>query len=415
MKNLAQSLQLFKSLALVFALSSLSANASIFLIQPSPNAYEEIQEALILAQPGDVVRLTAGRFLLADSLSLDGDGVTLEGEGRDITILDFTDQLSGAQGLSVTSDNVRLLDFGIENAKGDAIKVKGSKNIHFIRVRTEWTNGPDSKNGAYGLYPVESENVLIDDCVAIGASDAGIYVGQSKNIIVRNSLAKHNVAGIEIENSFYADVYDNVATENTGGILVFDLPDLPQQGGHHVRVFQNQVINNNTPNFAPEGNIVGEVPSGTGIMVMANSFVEIFDNDVENNGTTGLAIVSYADDFEDANYYPHPRSIQVHNNSYINNGNKPDIESNELARILYDLSNGKMADIFWDGVLPISQMLFGQTENEKIIIEESPDTSLLVLDPIKYMLPFFDSIRNDHAEFQGTIQPLEGIEIDAIL
>ena len=215
MKNLAQSLQLFKSLALVLALSSLSANASIFLIQPSPNAYEEIQEALILAQPGDVVRLTAGRFLLADSLSLDGDGVTLEGEGRDVTILDFTDQLSGAQGLSVTSDNVRLLDFGIENAKGDAIKVKGSKNIHFIRVRTEWTNGPDSKNGAYGLYPVESENVLIDDCVAIGASDAGIYVGQSKNIIVRNSLAKHNVAGIEIENSFYADVYDNVATENT--------------------------------------------------------------------------------------------------------------------------------------------------------------------------------------------------------
>ncbi len=415
MKNLAQSLQLFKSLALVFALSSLSANASIFLIQPSPNAYEEIQEALILAQPGDVVRLTAGRFLLADSLSLDGDGVTLEGEGRDVTILDFTDQLSGAQGLSVTSDNVRLLDFGIENAKGDAIKVKGSKNIHFIRVRTEWTNGPDSKNGAYGLYPVESENVLIDDCVAIGASDAGIYVGQSKNIIVRNSLAKLNVAGIEIENSFYADVYDNVATENTGGILVFDLPDLPQQGGHHVRVFQNQVINNNTPNFAPEGNIVGEVPSGTGIMVMANSFVEIFDNDIENNGTTGLAIVSYADDFEDANYYPHPKSIQVHNNSYINNGNKPDIESNELARILYDLSNGKMADIFWDGVLPISQMLFGQTENEKIIIEESPNTSLLVLDPIKYMLPFFDPIRNDHAEFQGTIQPLEGIEIDAIL
>ena len=415
MKNLAQSLQLFKSLALVLALSSLSANASIFLIQPSPNAYEEIQEALILAQPGDVVRLTAGRFLLADSLSLDGDGVTLEGEGRDVTILDFTDQLSGAQGLSVTSDNVRLLDFGIENAKGDAIKVKGSKNIHFIRVRTEWTNGPDSKNGAYGLYPVESENILIDDCVAIGASDAGIYVGQSKNIIVRNSLAKHNVAGIEIENSFYADVYDNVATENTGGILVFDLPDLPQQGGHHVRVFQNQVINNNTPNFAPEGNIVGEVPSGTGIMVMANSFVEIFDNDIENNGTTGLAIVSYADDFEDASYYPHPKSIQVHNNSYINNGNKPDIESNELARILYDLSNGKMADIFWDGVLPFSQMLFGQTENEKMIIEESPDTSLLVLDPIKYMLPFFDPVRKDHAEFQGTIQPLEGIEIDAIL
>ena len=35
------------------------------------------------------------------------------------------------------------------------------------------------------LYPVESTNVLIDGCVAIGASDAGIYVGQSQNIIVQ--------------------------------------------------------------------------------------------------------------------------------------------------------------------------------------------------------------------------------------
>ena len=106
-----------------------------------------------------------------------------------------------------------------------------------INLRTEWTGGPKSTNGAYGFYPVESEDVLIDGCVAIGASDAGIYVGQSKNIIVRNSIAQYNVAGIEIENSYYADVYDNLASHNTGGILIFDLPDLPQQGGHHIRVF----------------------------------------------------------------------------------------------------------------------------------------------------------------------------------
>ena len=64
-----------------------------------------------------------------------------------------------------------------------------------------------------------NQNVLIDGCVAIGASDAGIYVGQSQNIIVKNSIAQYNVAGIEIENSFYADVFDNL-TSHTGGILV---------------------------------------------------------------------------------------------------------------------------------------------------------------------------------------------------
>ena len=67
-----------------------------------------------------------------------------------------------------------MQDFSIQNAKGDAIKVKGVTNIKFLRVKTEWTNGPSQENGAYGLYPVESTNVLIDGCVAIGASDACI-------------------------------------------------------------------------------------------------------------------------------------------------------------------------------------------------------------------------------------------------
>ena len=196
------------------------------VISPSEDPYTEIQEALILANSGDIIRITEGLYELEDSLSIDVDGLILEGDGINKTVLSFKNQLSGAQGLSVTSNGVILRDFAVEDAKGDAIKVKGVTDISFIRVRTEWTNGPDELNGAYGLYPVESKNVLIDSCVAIGASDAGIYVGQSENIIVKNSRAEYNVAGIEIENSYYADVYNNHAENNTGGILVFDLPDM---------------------------------------------------------------------------------------------------------------------------------------------------------------------------------------------
>src|SRR3546814_3172411 len=103
---------------------------------------------------------------------------------------------------------------------------------------------------------VERSDVLINSVYVRGAADAGIYVGQSKNIVVRDSIVMENVAGIEIENCYDADVHDNVATKNTGGILVFDLPSLPQQGGHNVRIFDNVVNDNSTPNFAPKGNIV---------------------------------------------------------------------------------------------------------------------------------------------------------------
>jgi parallel beta-helix repeat protein len=401
-------LKLFNFSFLIFI--SFSSYSKTITIYPSADPYTEIQEALILANPGDIVHISEGFYKLEDSLSIDIDNLTLQGDGINKTILSFKDQMSGAQGLSVTSDGVILQDFAVEDAKGDAIKVKGVHGISFIRVRTEWTNGPDELNGAYGLYPVESKNVLIDSCVAIGASDAGIYVGQSENIIVKNSRAEFNVAGIEIENSYYADVFDNHAENNTGGILVFDLPDIPQQGGHHVRVFRNKSINNNTDNFAPEGNIVGEVPRGTGIIIQANSYVEIFENDIGGNDTVNIAIVTYGYETEDKNYYPHPRAIQVHNNRFTKSGNNPDLETGELAKILYELSDKNMPDIFWDGILPMKQIIFGQPDNEKLILGDNGSATFLTINPVKYMLPIFNPVERDYDNYRGTITPLPEVK-----
>ena len=383
--------------------------ADIIEISPSADPYSQIQEALILASSGDTIKLSDGYYELEDSLSIDVDGISLIGSSINGTILSFINQQSGAQGLLVTSDDVTLKEFTIQNAKGDAIKAKGVDNIKFINVKTEWTGGPSSLNGAYGLYPVESTNVLIDGCVAIGASDAGIYVGQSKNIIVKNSTAEFNVAGIEIENSYYADVYNNTATNNTGGILVFDLPSLPQQGGHHIRVFDNNVINNNTDNFAPEGNIVGEVPRGTGVIVQANSDVEIFNNNIGGNETINIAVVTYSYETDDAQYNPHPSRIQIHNNKFGISGHNPDLETGELAKILFELSEGDMPDIFWDGVVPISKILSSKVKKETIILGNNGDATFLSISPIKYMLPFLNPVIRDYDWFVGDISPLERV------
>ena len=394
-------------------LTSLSLSAKEIFIEPSDNSQEEVQTALIELSSGDILTLSPGTFVFEDGLSLDVDEVIVRGSGINETILDFKNQMSGAQGLLVTSDRVTLKDFAVTDAKGDAIKVIGAEGINMINLKTEWTGGPKTTNGAYGLYPVESTDVLIDGCVAIGASDAGIYVGQSKNIIVRNSVAQYNVAGIEIENSYYADVYDNLASHNTGGILVFDLPDLPQQGGRHVRVFRNKVIDNDTDNFAPEGNIVGEVPRGTGIIIQANSDVEVFDNDISGNGTVNVSIVTYSNETQDENYYPHPRSIQIHGNRFGEGGFDPDVETGELAAILFELSGGNMPDIFWDGILPTSQIIFGQPNEERLVLTNNGDATFLTINPIKYLLPFFDPVETDISEYEGEVRPLAEITINS--
>ena len=316
-------------------------------IFPGDAAEEQLQEALILAEPGDTIILADGVYDIRNGLSLDNPDVTIVGGGMDRSILSFKNQSGGAEGLLITAGGAILKDFAVEDTKGDAIKIKGVDGVAIVRVRAEWTNGPDETNGAYGLYPVQTKNVYIDGSVAIGASDAGIYVGQSKNIIVRNSTAMYNVAGIEIENSYSADVHSNLAMHNTGGILVFDLPNLPQQGGHSIRVFSNRVEKNDTPNFAPKGNIVASVPTGTGVMVMANRDVHVFSNIIGENGTTNVMVVAYQSAFNDKNYDPSARNIVVRDNQHGRAGWAPAFPGGaELAAAL----GGNFPSVLWDGV-----------------------------------------------------------------
>lgn len=355
--------------AVLLAASPLQAE--IITVAPGPDAAETLQEALILAQPGDEIVLNRGRFELTDGLSLDVDGVTIRGAGMDATILDFTSQQGGGEGLLVTGSNILLEDFAVENAAGDAIKSKGSDEITFRRLRIEWTAGPAESNGAYGLYPVESNNVLIEDSVVRGASDAGIYVGQSDNIIVRRNRAEFNVAGIEIENSYRADVYENVATRNTGGILVFDLPNLKQMGGHSVRVFNNDISDNDTPNFAPAGNIVATVPMGTGVLVMANRNVHIFENRFDNNAMIHIAVISYFEDYDDDSYQPHPRGVMIRDNDFGRGGYEP---SGEVGMFFAEATQGDIPDVIWDGVTPLTEWVSWTAVEDGIYINQPGDS-----------------------------------------
>lgn len=282
---------------------------------------KRFQRQFIEIPDDSVIHLPAGLFVLNGSLWLDGKkNVTIRGAGREQTILDFGEQISGAEGIKITSSqNIVVQDLTVQNTRGDGIKSQHVRGITFRNVKTAWTGGPDKRNGGYGLYPVQCTNVLIDNCTATGASDAGIYVGQSRHIIVKNSTAYKNVAGIEIENSLHADVFDNTVYNNTGGILVFDLPDLVLKKGGHVRVFRNEIRENNHRNFAPKGNIVGKVPPGTGLMILAASDVEVFGNKIVNNITTGTAIISYymtENPIHDPTYQPYPSNIYVHDNYY---------------------------------------------------------------------------------------------------
>ncbi|WP_421790155.1 parallel beta-helix domain-containing protein [Hyphobacterium sp.] len=343
-----------------------------------------LMEQLIDAQPGDVIEIPAGVFSFDRSLSLTVDGVTIRGAGMDETILSFANQTSGAEGLLVTASDFTIEDLAIEDTRGDALKVNEGENIIIRRVRTEWTNGPDTNNGAYGIYPVQTRNTLVEGVIAIGASDAGIYVGQSENVIVRDSIAEYNVAGIEIENTIGADVYGNIARHNTGGILVFNMPNLPQPG-HSTRVYRNDVQENNTNNFGHPGTPVASVPAGSGIVINSNDRVEIFDNVIADHRTANIIISSvystgYADISVQENFDPYPETILIMNNALGEGGGNPDVAALQALRVMMFGLTGNIPDVLWDGYVNSDLLVDGMMPADYRICIDNGDAQMLNVD-----------------------------------
>lgn len=353
--------------------------------RPNTSYQETLIQQLIDAKPGEVITIPAGTYAIDRGLSLDVDGVTLRGAGMDKTVLTFKGQTAGAEGLLVNASNFTIEDLAIEDAKGDGLKVNEGENIVIRRVRAEWTGGPRTSNGAYGIYPVQVRNLLIEECVAIGASDAGIYVGQSNTVVVRRNRAEFNVAGIEIENTQNADVYDNLATNNTGGILVFNMPNL-KVPGFAARVFRNRVEGNNTANFGRKGSAVASVPAGSGVVINANDQVEIFDNDIGGNNTANVIISSYFStgymnrEGVAPTFDPWPEAIFIHDNRFAPGGAKPDGLDLQALRVAMFGVAGRLPDVLWDGYVDVGKFKGGKVDPALAICVDNGEAQTLNAD-----------------------------------
>ncbi|MBL4816018.1 MAG: right-handed parallel beta-helix repeat-containing protein [Shewanella sp.] len=386
------------------------------MIEDGENLTIRIQEALINAQTNDVIVLPKGNFKIASTLLFDGDvdgdgtyakNITIMGYGMNETVLDFSESISGDGIFVQNAINIIIQDMSVNEAKNNGIKLKNTNGIILRRLATVWEGELDEDNGAYGLYPVECENILIEDSYVRGSADAGIYVGQSQYIVVRNNIAKENVAGIEIENSKYADVYGNEAMGNTGGILVFDLPINNHRYGSSVRIFNNKIYDNNTKNFAnasanPAG--VHIVPPGTGMIILSTDDVEIFNNEITNHDTMavtiasffiaepdmGAFVASYAQEnqpIEDG-WRPTPRNIYLHDNVITGYGQKPNGYLIDDIIKAYLFTHGQFPGVLYDGLgemfsnngtaayLGLQEMPFAADGSDNVCASNNGDVSI---------------------------------------
>ena len=315
---------------------------------------ERIQLDLIFAEPGDTIKIKPGSYDILGALSIVGKkNIVLKGSGINSTVLNFKNQLDGAQGLSISKcQNITLEDFSIKDAKGNAIKCHDTDGIIFRRIKTFWQRGQGDENASHGIFALHCHNVLLEYCVTVSATDSGIHIGQSENIIVRLSEVYNNVTGIVIENSSSVDIYGNNVHRNTAGILIYSLPDLEVKKSMRIRIFDNIIKDNNIDNLSSIRNTTVNVMTGTGVLLMATEVAEVFNNTIVDNKTIGTAVVSYfitGEKTKDTQYNPYTSSIYIHDNIYRRKPQLPALD-NKIGLVLFRHFFKIIPDIIYDGM-----------------------------------------------------------------
>jgi parallel beta-helix repeat protein len=216
-------------------------------------------------------------------------------------------------------------------------------------------------NGAYGIYPTDCTNTLVEYSQVEGASDAGIYIGKCTGGSVENNIVYENVAGLEVENCVGVSASNNDAFNNVGGLFALQ-QDISgdMQSNSDVRLFDNQSYCNNHDNFAKSGSAVAGIPVGTGILSFAGDGVEIFCNTITDNLTLGIGFSSNVlncqvggDDcppYTDG-YNPYVKNNYTHDNTFTNNGTDPQGLYGALFKSLgFGTADGPpVPEVVWDG------------------------------------------------------------------
>lgn len=323
------------------------------VVATSSDDTTKLQTALIEAKSGNTVCLCPGTFKLEKQLSLTVPSVTVKGVGAAIedTVLDFAGNTQGGNDtMLVTSDDFTIENLWVKNTPGNGVVVRQAERPTFRKLKVSWDGGSKPSNGAYSIYPAECKDVLVEDCDVEGASDAAIYVGQSTGAIIRRNKAHGSVLGIELENTTNGEAYDNECWDNTAGLAVFLLGNLDKKTAEKNLLHDNDVHDNNRPNFGDPSTIVASVPNGTGIIVVGADDTEIRNNTIKNNESVGVIVLDYQLMSQlvpgtkvDPKVDPDPERTSIHDNTFENNGTDP-------QSLLKEIGAKPLENVLWDGI-----------------------------------------------------------------
>lgn len=326
--------------SLLFAsLLLLSSFATVRSVQAMPAVVvvtTTIQAAVDAAQPGDTVRVPPGVY--HENVLVNKDNITIEGSRG--AILDGTG-LPGNSGITVRAPSPAR----INGFKLTGLQIQNYSRNGVILVRVDSYQILDGKyidNEEYGIFPIRSTHGLIESNQVSGSDDTGIYIGQSTDAVIRNNQVSDCTVGIEVEVSSNVSIQDNKVMDNTIGISAIVLPGLSLIETTNIQVIHNAITQNNRPNPVTDPTeILSQLPSGAGLMLIGVDNAIVTDNKVLENKSVGIAVfqVPPALAVLDPRIDPFPDHNQLIGNVVLSNGINPDPK----------IAPFPASDFIWDG------------------------------------------------------------------
>jgi len=288
-----------------------AAEARTWIVHPG----ESIAAAILNARTGDRIEVMPGVY--HESGPGDLNAVTITADGIELVGLSHANH-------PVVLENAGAQSYGIwvsplnstgaipeENNEKPPCAYDGS-TIHYFSIRGFTLRGfkehglhlacvdgflidgnVAEDNGVYGIFPVTSRHgVLANNTVRGTVRDAGIYVGQSDDVLIAGNNAVDNLIGIEVENSRDVTVIGNQSSNNTIGIFVDVLFDKVKLTQKTTLVAFNNVHDNNRPNSSDPDDITAIFPPGFGILLVGADTTTVTQNEVRHNGFAGIAVSS---------------------------------------------------------------------------------------------------------------------------
>ena len=324
---------------------------------------DSIQAAVDKAKPGDKVLISPGTYSEASQPcpSEPASSCAVVVTKDRISIVGRSGSFGNSHGHHKTANHAKRVilkadgdqDVGIDIGKTDdpaclndpSLRLHGSLIRHLtvqgfaddgvlLYCVSHWrvTQVAAKDDAEYGIFPSHSFKGRVDHSSASGAHDTGLYIGQSFASRMDHNVATDNVSGYEIENSIGVRADHNLAYGNTGGILSFTLPFLDAKVNSHNAIVHNIVRKNNGPNECTGGQVC-EVPSGTGILLIAADHNLVAHNRVTGNNSFGIAVANICVaqglttqecDAVSADIQPDSDNNRITFNRVLGNGQNPD-------------------------------------------------------------------------------------------